>query len=113
MQYVLYLWFSTSLVLPDSRTSFHLNRESGPTQLTNVNSLEGGCLKFKTIGSAQSHSGAAITNRQRLTGNHVTGCKPITGREDVRPRELNLTSLFSATTLFADWTQKIWTVKTH
>jgi hypothetical protein len=56
--------FYSSLVLPDSRTSFHLHRESGPNQLTNVNSLEGGCLlKFKTIGSAEWHSGSAITNR--------------------------------------------------
>ena len=48
----------------DSRTLFHLHIESGPTQLTNVNSLEGGCpLKFKTIESAQCHSGSAITNR--------------------------------------------------
>ena len=53
-----------NLVLPDSRTSFHLQRESGPTQLTNANSLEGGyLLKFKTIGSAQCHTGSAITNR--------------------------------------------------
>ena len=55
----------TSLVLPDSRTSFHFHRESGATQLTNVNSLEGGCLfKFKTIGSA-------VTNRYRSAGNDV------------------------------------------
>ena len=54
----------SSPVLPDSRTSFYLYRESGPTQLTNINSLEGGCLlKFKSIGSVQCHSGSAITHR--------------------------------------------------
>lgn len=57
------LWYITSLVLTDSRTPFHLYRESGPTQLTNINSLEGGrLLKFKTIVSAHCHSGSAITN---------------------------------------------------
>ena len=54
----------TSLVPPDSRTSFNLYRETGPTQLTNVNSLEGRCLlKLKTIESAECHPGSAITNR--------------------------------------------------
>ena len=45
-------------------TSFHLHKESGPTQLTNISSPEAGCLLMsKTIGSAQCHSGSAITNR--------------------------------------------------
>ena len=35
--------------------------------MININSLEGGCLlTFKTIGSAQCHSGSAITIRYRL-----------------------------------------------
>ena len=55
-------WSYQTLVL--HFISFHLYRESGPNQLTNVNSLEGECLlKFKMIGSAKCHSGSAITNR--------------------------------------------------
>ena len=65
-------WIESSLVLPDFRTSFHLYNESGPTQLTNVNSLEAGwLLRFKTIGSAECHPGSAVTNRSRLARNHV------------------------------------------
>ena len=38
--------------------------EAAEAALTNVNSLERGCLlKLETIGSAQCHSGSAITNR--------------------------------------------------